>query len=300
MSCTLKEATTCTYVSATGEEYQEFSCMYKILEPFYFEAEKCFDSVKVLNWAERNPAYPIAAVVIYAICIYSSKRWMNNRQPFNWKYAMGAWNLLLCIFSAMCVIRVIPHLIHNLAVGEPRDILCISPETTYGYGSTGLWVTAFMLSKFAELIDTVFIVAHKKPLMLLHWYHHMSVLLWSWYAYITRTPSSTIFMTMNASVHTIMYGYYFLMTIKRKPKWLKAQFITMVQLLQMMIGFFVTIMSTYYSNTRTTENPCDIQKGSLVPCYALYGSYFALFFHFFLKRYATKTTHTKAASRKTL
>jgi len=288
MSCRLLDESTCTYISETGVKYQEFSCFYKVLEPLYFEFEKCFDSVKVLKWVEVNPAYPVMAVVIYAFCIYSGKRWMENRTAFDWKYVMAAWNLLLCAFSFGCMIRVIPHMMHNLALGEPRDFLCISPEDTYGYGSTGLWISMFVFSKFAELLDTVFIVAHKKPLLLLHWYHHISVLLWSWYAFVTRTPSSVIFLALNASVHTLMYGYYFLMTMKLKPSWLKPKVITVVQLVQMAIGFCATAASSYYANTQTEEKPCNIRDGSLVPCYAMYISYFGLFLHFFAKRYAQK------------
>lgn len=288
MSCRLIDPSTCTYLSDSGVEYQEFSCLYKVLEPFYLESEKCFDSVTVLNWAEDNPVYPIAAVIIYGVVIYSGQRWMKERQAFSWKFAMGAWNLLLCVFSFGCMVRVIPHMMHNLAMGEPRDILCTSPEKTYGYGSTGLWITLFVLSKFAELIDTVFIVAHKKPLMVLHWYHHMSVLVWSWYAFVTRTPSSVIFLSMNASVHTLMYGYYFLMTMKIKPAWLKAKVITIVQLVQMGIGLIATTVSTYYDQTQTEDKPCDIRPGSLLPCYAMYASYFVLFLHFFTGRYTQK------------
>lgn len=292
MTCGLIDASTCTYVSASGVQYQEFSCLYKVLEPLYFEAEKCFDSVKVLQWAEENPGYPVVAVLLYVIVIFSGHQWMKDRKEFNWKFAMGAWNLFLCAFSFMCMLRVIPHLMHNLAIGAPRDILCDSPEKNYGYGSTGLWITLFVLSKFAELLDTVFIVAHKKPLMILHWYHHMSVLVWSWYAFVTRTPSSIIFLSMNATVHTLMYGYYFLMTIKMKPTWLKAKVITIVQLIQMVIGIISTAVSTYYNQTQTEAEPCDIMPGSLLPCYAMYVSYFALFCHFFTKRY-TQNKRTK-------
>ena len=74
---------------------------------------------------------------------------MKNKESWKWRTSMGLWNLFLSFFSFMCMVRVIPHLLHNLAIGEPRDLLCVNPEVTYGYGSTGLWVTLFMLSKFA-------------------------------------------------------------------------------------------------------------------------------------------------------
>lgn len=300
MSCTLKDASTCTYLSESGVEYVEFSCLYKELEPFYLEFEKCFDSSKALEWAGERPAWPAVAVATYAVCVFFGKRWMEDRKPFNWKFAMGAWNLFLCAFSFVCVVRVLPHALHNLSVGKPRDLLCVDPETTYGHGSTGLWITLFVASKFVELIDTLFIVAHKKPLMLLHWYHHMSVLVWSWYSFVTRTPSSIIFLLMNASVHTIMYAYYFLTTIRMRPDWLKPKFVTVVQLAQMAFGFFVTAASTYYTRTQTPDNPCDVVIGSLAPCYAMYGSYFALFLRFFLKRYRTQKRNKKEKEAKSI
>lgn len=295
MSCSLKDASTCTYLSESGVEYTEFSCLYKSVEPFYLEFEKCFDTSRALAWAEERPAYPVVAVTVYAVCVYYGRGWMEDRKPFNWKFAMAVWNLALCAFSFVCVARVVPHILHNLAEGRPRDLLCVDPEKAYG-GSTGLWITLFVASKFAELIDTVFIVAHKKPLMLLHWYHHMSVLVWSWYSFVTRTPSSIIFLSMNASVHTIMYGYYFLMTIKIRPSWLKPKLITVVQLAQMLIGFLVTIASTYYTRTQTEDDPCDVVIGSLAPCYVMYGSYFALFLRFFIKRYMQQKKEKEAKS----
>ncbi|KAM9284734.1 very long chain fatty acid elongase 6-like [Morus bassanus] len=47
------------------------------------------------------------------------------------------------------------------------------------------WVYLFVLSKILELGDTVFIVLHKKKLMFLHWYHHITTLI------ITRYPASS-------------------------------------------------------------------------------------------------------------
>ncbi len=42
---------------------------------------------------------------------------------------------------------------------------------------------AFCFSKLPELIDTVFIVLRKQPLIFLHWYHHASVLVYCWFSY---------------------------------------------------------------------------------------------------------------------
>lgn len=45
---------------------------------------------------------------------------------------------------------------------------------------SGFWTTMFVLSKVPELGDTIFIVLRKQPLIFLHWYHHATVLVYSW------------------------------------------------------------------------------------------------------------------------
>lgn len=65
------------------------------------------------------------------------------------------------------------------------------------------------MSKVMEFGDTFFIVFRKSPLPFLHWYHHVSVCIFAWYA-LTTEPSalSTWFAGMNFAVHTVMYTYY--------------------------------------------------------------------------------------------
>jgi hypothetical protein len=91
---------------------------------------------------------PVAAVVLYGVFIVWGQRVMKDRPALRWRNAMALWNLSLSLFSWVGMFRTLPQLIHNLATMSVRDNLCLDPATTYGSGSTGLWIQLFVLSKF--------------------------------------------------------------------------------------------------------------------------------------------------------
>ncbi|CAG0895138.1 unnamed protein product [Cyprideis torosa] len=70
---------------------------------------------------------------------------------------------------------------------------------------SGTWTWLFILSKVPELGDTIFIVLRKQPLIFLHWYHHVTVLLYCWYSFAEVISNGRWFITMNYTVHAIMY-----------------------------------------------------------------------------------------------
>jgi elongation of very long chain fatty acids protein 6 len=137
-----------------------------------------------------------------------------------------------------------------------------------------------------ELIDTFFILIHKKPLILLHWYHHISVLAYCWHSYVTKAPAGIVFCAMNYAVHAIMYFYYFLMAVKCKPKWFNSMYITVSQISQMVVGVIVTALSFVMSYTYGPT--CHIKTENNVAAFIMYGSYLLLFLQFFFKRYSAK------------
>ena len=143
-----------------------------------------------------------------------------------------------------------------------------------------------------ELIDTVFIVVHKKPLIFLHWYHHVSVLLFTWVAYVQNAPTGIIFCSMNYAVHAIMYFYYFLMAVHMKPKWFQPVWITVAQISQMVVGVSVTVAGCYLLLVEKPEN-CWLRAENNYAALIMYGSYLFLFLEFFLQRYFKKPKSTK-------
>ena len=231
---------------------------------------------------QNHPMVPIMACVCYGIFIVVGRALMADRPRFNWRYTLAAWNLFLSVFSILGMLRTLPHLLYNLSTMSLMDNLCRDPRATYGSGSTGLWIQFFILSKFPELLDTFFIVIHKKPLIFLHWYHHITVLLYCWHSYVTISPPGIFFAVMNYSVHGIMYFYYFLMAMRCKPKWLHPMIVTVAQISQMVVGVVVTLLAYYYYKT---EPSCTVTAENNAAAFCMYGSYLFLFLQFFVGRY---------------
>jgi elongation of very long chain fatty acids protein 6 len=140
-------------------------------------------------------------------------------------------------------------------------------------------------------MDTFFIVIHKKPLIFLHWYHHITVLLYCWHSYVTTSPPGIFFVVMNYSVHACMYFYYFLMALRMRPKWMPPMLVTTLQISQMVVGVAVTLAGFYFYKT---DPECHITGENNTAAFVMYGSYLFLFMQFFIGRYVQpKVTITK-------
>jgi elongation of very long chain fatty acids protein 6 len=260
---------------------------YPILSNVYLESEMNYDTIKGIEFAKDNPLFPFGIVVAYMLLCYYGQLYMSTREPFDLRMPLAYWNLSLSLFSFIGMLRTAPHLIYNLHSMSLTDNLCTEPMLTYGTSASGLWVQLFIFSKIPELIDTFFIVARKKPLIFLHWYHHITVLLFCWHSYATEASTGLFFVVMNYSVHAMMYRYYYLMAIGSKPRWIKPLFITTCQILQMIIGSILCGIS--YILLLNNESGCAVKRENVIAGGLMYGSYLYLFCEFMIKRFFTKT-----------
>ena len=234
-------------------------------------------------------------VTLYMASIYFGKQYMSRRiasggRRFDLRYTLAAWNAFLCIFSYMGAMRTVPDLLYRLGSEPSSSTVCTNPSASWGNGATGLWVQLFIFSKIPELVDTIFIVARDRPLIFLHPYHHVTVLLYCMHSYATEAPQALYFVAMNYSVHAIMYGYYCLMALKMKPAWLPPVIITVAQISQMVVGVAVQLAAAYrYFSEGSGEAGSGMVDGANVFWGGLmYASYFALFTKFAVERYCKK------------
>ena len=124
---------------------------------------------------------------------------MSFKTATQWVLARRALALILCFLR--CHRNIYEHGISYTTCHTD----CISNS----HKQLAVWGWVFALSKILEFGDTAFIVLRKTPLPFLHWYHHITVCMYTWYA-LTPSPSalSNWFGSMNYTVHTVMYTYY--------------------------------------------------------------------------------------------
>jgi elongation of very long chain fatty acids protein 6 len=209
---------TAMYVSSRGRQFKQLFQHIPALAPFYSAAEANYDVLPIQKFVADHYEIPIAFVVVYLAGIFFGTKFMEKvdyKNIWDTRGLLAAWNALLCVFSFMGALRTVPHLLYNLKVQSFESTICTPPDVEWGVGATGLWVQLFILSKIPELIDTFFIVQRKRPLIFLHWYHHVTVLLYCWHSYATEASQALYFVAMNYSVHAVMCKTCFLSLLGR-------------------------------------------------------------------------------------
>nr|ATI22181.1 elongase 6 [Brachionus koreanus]QBO55910.1 elongation of very long chain fatty acid 3/6c [Brachionus koreanus] len=263
---------------------------------FLFEFErKYLDYDYVIpkrQWIAQNWHWSIIISIIYIIAVFAGQRIMENYRKFDLKRCLVAWNFILAAFSFLGSIRFLPHFFFVLENKGIDGSICIQD---FAQGVPGCWTYLFIMSKVAELVDTLFIILRKQNLLFLHWYHHATVLIYCWFASKDLSSSGRWFTIMNYIVHSFMYGYYAFRALRFKiPKWINIA-ITSGQISQMVVGLYV---NTIAYKKKINGEECHVSYDSIYWSFFMYFTYFVLFFNFFMNAYLKKQPIVKKISLK--
>ncbi|CCW64242.1 unnamed protein product [Phytomonas sp. EM1] len=259
----------------------------------------CSSSMTLTNFAGLPEKFPgdfveyffnkwfdvlIYCEILYAMLIYYGPKWMENRKPMQLRPVLAGWNLFLTTFSTLGAISTTRTMAFLFRDRGFYKTMCVFDRHIVYEGEIAFWFFAFLISKFPEAIDTVLLILQKKPVIFLHWFHHLTVMIFCWNAAEAFAPSGLLFSTMNYIVHSGMYLYYFLCSIGlRKLVHPVAPLITGAQLLQMFIGIAIVLYNFY--NTYISTSGCKTHRGSIRLGFAIYGTYCLLFMNLFMKLY---------------
>ena len=230
----------------------------------------------------------------YVVTIFAIQRYMLNRPRYTLRRPLMIWSLMLALFSFFGFWTAgLHHWGYLLKHGWYRSVC----DPVLVEKQFGLWAFLFCFSKCPELVDTYFIVLRKQKLIFLHWYHHITVMVYCWFSYSYITHPQQWFISMNYFVHFIMYSYYAVRasSFYRPPVWVNM-IITSLQLLQMVIGVWINVY-LYFNMKFTPDFYCDGEIETtntyVFSAFAMYASYFVLFTQFFYSAYIKKSHSRK-------
>jgi len=224
---------------------------------------------------------PTNAVLIYvAVVVFYLPHYMKNRKPIAIMDTLFPyWNLLLWCFNSTWAIWI-TALVAQLVLADGFHGFVCDPNERFWKGQNMFVIWCFLMSKFLELGDTLFLALRKKQIIFLHWYHHITVLLYCWYAVQTENSCCVVFGWMNSWIHMFMYYYYYRAASTGKRLWW-GSYLTIAQTSQMFLGIALTLNWTYFYYQNSKSCLSKDPTGTIWTAAVMYGSYFYLFIKFY-------------------
>lgn len=169
-------------------------------------------------------------IALYYIVIFGGRELMRGRAPFKLQTAFIIHNWYLTVISGSLLVLFAQQLVPQLWRKGLYENIC---------GRSG-WTDKLVvlyylnyLTKYLELLDTVFLVLKKKPLTFLHTYHHGATALLCYTQLVGETSVSWVPITLNLTVHVVMYWYYYQSARSIRVWW--KQYITILQITQFVL-----------------------------------------------------------------
>ncbi|GMR49336.1 hypothetical protein PMAYCL1PPCAC_19531, partial [Pristionchus mayeri] len=249
---------------------------YKLTLPF-----ERFDGVQWWTWFLQNYwQHTITVSVAYFLLIKCIQWAMSDRPPFDLRRPLVIWNLSLALFSIVGFARFGEDFFESLFNRGVYTTLCTSAAHK---GAAPFWCLLFVLSKVVEMGDTLFIVLRKRPLIFLHYYHHVVVLIYAAHSGAEHATPGRAFIAMNYGAHSLMYSYFAARAMGFNPPEGVSVSITVCQTLQMIVGVGISIW-TYFIKTQLGWR-CQQSLPNLYLGFFIYFTFAFLFIKFFVRRY---------------
>ncbi|KAF4120504.1 fatty acid elongase 3 [Geosmithia morbida] len=233
-------------------------------------------------------------IVVYYAIIFGGREVMRSYEPFKLKTVSMVHNFILTFISGSLLLLFLEQLIPTLARHGLYYAICDA-----GGGWTQPLVVLYYLNyltKYLELLDTVFLFLKKKPLTFLHCYHHGATAFLCYTQLLGLTSVSWVPITLNLTVHVLMYWYYFQSTRGIRIWW--KEWITRLQIIQFIIdlGFVYFASYTYFTSTYFPWMPnsgsCAGEEFAAFAGIGTLSSYLVLFLSFYAATYKNDKTKT--------
>uniref|UniRef100_A0A7S0JG57 Elongation of fatty acids protein n=1 Tax=Calcidiscus leptoporus TaxID=127549 RepID=A0A7S0JG57_9EUKA len=259
------------------------------------EKQAAFDAHDAQRLFAAHVEIPVVVISVYLVLVWYGPVFMAKRRPLKLRRVSQLWNFSVAMFSVGGTLATVPHLLRHLTTHGLWYSVCADAYELAGSGAPALWAALFTWSKLFELFDTVLLVARKRPLILLHWFHHASVIGFVWSSWIYVTPLALWYGAMNFSVHSLMYSYFLASSFDRRILHV-APFVTAMQIAQFAWGTVINSLAAVSWSSNSIG--CAVHPSFLQIGVVMYLAYGALFVRLFLQRYlGTARSASRAAAQ---
>ena len=254
----------------------------KLLPKFDFADDRFDWENDSIGVYDRNAKLFSVIAMMYVPVVFALEQVMKYREPFKLTGLLIFWNFLLSILSGYGAYLTVPQGFIFYREKGWTGAVCNLDCYHHPYA---VIILLFNLSKMGEFVDTIFLRLRKKPVIFLHWYHHILTMLYCWYGNTAGSRfncTGWYFAAMNLTVHAVMYAYYGLAAMGYAKTLVKMgvnKVVTVIQLTQMVLGIAIIFQSTECERT---------DYNGLVLSSVMYGSYLFLFAKLYYDKYGSK------------
>uniref|UniRef100_T1KD09 Elongation of very long chain fatty acids protein n=2 Tax=Tetranychus urticae TaxID=32264 RepID=T1KD09_TETUR len=183
-----------------------------------------------------GPWTVLAITAVYIIFVkYLGPAIMSKRAPYDLRSTIFWYNIALVILNGLFFIYSAMFTRFGIRTWQCNPIDPSQWDNEMKLKLSVAWI--FVMSKFVDLLDTIFFVFRKKynQVSALHVIHHSLVPINCWMGFKYVPSESAAFMPfLNSFVHMVMYTYYALSTLGPKVTpylWWK-KYLTQLQIIQ--------------------------------------------------------------------
>lgn len=191
-------------------------------------------------------------------------------------------NALLAVFSAVVAWNSWPIVWQHYHQYGAFDTYCDPNGTLWAQPSDfGAWAFIFYISKYYEFVDTWILVLKGKPPSFLQVYHHTGIAFCMWIGVLSQSSWLKAVVLLNSVIHTLMYTYFLIKTVRPKTEIKSAKYLTQMQIGQFFTGIFYSAAVLYLGDECDTRSSCFG-----LACLQIYGyGLIALFMAFAKRKY---------------